>query len=292
MSALASPLMVLISAALGFLLRRTPLGRYADPLGKLNIYAFLTVILTNSFYRKGLGISDAQVLASYLFFLSISSLILPRALRGVEPAARASIMSTSLFPNAVNLAFPLLQATRQNYHYASVYAVAVILTQAVVMPLLLVGEKRRILNNLRGFAPLAGVLLGLSMRSLPQLSLAAPALEVLSDVGILMFGLVAGLSIPLGCRLTWSRHLALVGAWRTVASPFLHSAPFLLMMALGFDVNREALAQTLVESVMPPALVNISYAIALGFDVKLSVSSVLLLTPIGALAGVVFSVLL
>lgn len=59
------------------------------------------------------------------------------------------------------------------------------------------------------------------------------------------------------------------------------------MLMLGYSLNYEALAQTLVEAVMPPALVNISYAIALKFNVELSISSVVVLTPLGAVAGAI-----
>jgi hypothetical protein len=59
------------------------------------------------------------------------------------------------------------------------------------------------------------------------------------------------------------------------------------LLMLGYSLNHEALAQTLVEAVMPPALVNISYAIALKFNVELSISSVVVLTPLGAVAGAI-----
>ena len=290
MSSLASPLMVLLLAVFGFLFRKTILRRYLDVLGKINIYFFLTVILTNSFYRKGIEISDAQVSLSYLFFASISLFVLLNMLKKLDVETRASVISSSLFPNAVNLAFPVLQATRGDYSYASVYAVTVIIFQSIIIPFL--GSTKKSLSySIKGLLPVVGIPLGLLLRSL-AINDFSLILGFISDIGILMFSLVAGLSIPQSNKWIFDRKITLIGIWRTLISPAIHVAFFLILFLLGYSLNHEAMAQTLVEAVMPPALVNISYAITLRFNVELSISSVVILTPIGAIVGALLGLLL
>jgi len=286
LSSLASPLMVLLLAVVGFLLRKTRLRTHLDTLGKINIYFFLTVVLSNSFYRKGIEISDAQISVSYIFFATVSLAILIPLLRELDPPTRASIISSSLFPNAVNLAFPVLQATRGNYSYASVYAVTAIVFQSIVVPFL-GGTGNALSYSLRGLTPVLGIPLGLLLRELGINGHLSFTFGLLSDIGILMFSFVAGLSIPVGNKWVIDKRIALIGTWRILVSPAMHLAPFLLLLMLGYPLNHEALVQTLVEAVMPPALVNISYAIALRFNVELSISSVVVLTPLGAVAGAI-----
>jgi len=288
---LSSPYAVLAAAVVGFLARSTRLGRMAGPLGKANIYFFLTAVLANSFYRKGIGASDAQIALSFIFFFAVSYAVLSRALRGLEAPERLSAMTTSIFPNAVNLAFPLLSATRGDYSYASSYALTVILVQSLSVPAL-GRELRGAKSSIGTLAPVSGIALGLALRRLSQSGPLPLALSLLSDVGILMFSFVAGLSIPRVSELSATSRVLMIGAWRFLASPALHAAPFAALSAIGFSVPREALAQAMVESVMPPALVNISYAIALGFDVRLASSAVVLLTPLGALAGTLLALCL
>lgn len=178
-------------------------------------------------------------------------------------------------------------ATRQNYTYASIYAVTVIIIQSFTMPFL-VNNKGKISSSIIGLIPVSGIIFGLALKNLvldPKLSL---VLKIMSEIGISMFSFVAGLSIPLGNNWIINNHLKFIAFWRLVVSPLLHLVPFVFSITLGLSINKEALAQTLVESVMPPALVNISYAIALGFRVDISSSAVVFLTPAGTILGILF----
>lgn len=291
---LDSPPVLLVAGLLGYLLRNSFSNSIKKLLGNVNIVFFMPIVMGVTFAKRGFMIEDLWVAGAVVFYTITITTPLALITRNREPRRRASIIVSSIFPNSVNLPLPILLAIRGDYSYAAVFAIVInlihIIYVSTLASLLLArtrGRKNTITFFIKGMTPLYGAVAGYYMG---QYSLVPTALwgflEQVRSLGIFMFVLVAGLSMPTlnVSRIPWD-DIKTIAATRFVASPLLVIFYAWTSGLLGISYSHEALVQVLVESVMPPAVINVSYSAAFGFDTEVTALGVVVTTLPGAFLG-------
>ena len=298
---LDSPPILLLAGLIGYLVRERVSTQSKQALGTFNILFFMPLVMGVTFAKRGFHIQDIWVTGSVLTYVLIITPLILRLTRGLGAKRRAGIIIASIFPNSVNLPLPILLALRGDYSYAAVYAILINLIQVAYIAALATmlnpgkrGTRATIGFFIKGMTPLYGAALGYYVflnGGIP------PALQGLLDfmrsLGIFMFVLAAGLSMPsLGLSTSVLRELKPVIYTRFLISPLLVLFYFSVTSAQGYGVDWEPFVQVLVESVMPPAVINVSYSAAFGFDTNYVAVSVVVLTLPGAVLGALLAYLL
>ncbi len=302
MTILQSPTIILLIAVAGYLLKNTQVARTQGSLAKINVYILLPILLFNTFAKRGFLPEDAWIGLSTVVFTATSLPLLIYLTRGYNRKRRASILIASMLPNAVNLPFPLLLAIRGDYSYAAVYAVTINLIQIIIVVILAgyvnknTSHKRtQILSLLKLLTPIYGAVIGAAFyySGFILSDQVWKTLEIIGDLAIDSIVFVAGMSMPNPRRgLGEIRGLGTVLFWRHVYSPLITVIYLLIVHKYMFTINMEAIVQVLTESVMPPAVINVSFAITYGFDHDFTAKTLLVSTPIGVFMGVLISLLL
>ncbi len=300
LSILQSPIVLLLIGLTGYALKNTRFSHKRDLVGKVNVYILLPLLLYNSFVKRGMRFSDIWIASAALVFTIISLPVLLLITRGIAWRTRASILITSMMPNAINIPFPLLQATLGDYSYAAIYAVAINLIQIIIVVALAgyvttVSRKKELVNMLKLMAPIYGAAVGAIAHNLGYIPTGsqAKALNIIGDIAIDSIVLVAGLSLPdiNDVRKGDLRELRKVILWRHVVSPIITLLYLLLVISRGVIFPEHALKEVMVEAVMPPALINASFSLTYGFDEKLTGKAIMFSTPIGIIMGLLLALL-
>jgi predicted permease len=300
LTVLQSPLVLLSIGIAGYALKYTKGVLIRDILAKLNVYVLLPILLFNSFAKRGFLKIDAWISFSALLFTIVSLPLLLFLTKRYEWKRRASILITSMFPNAINIPFPLLAAVRGDYSYAAVYALAINLIQIILVIILAgyVSRKMSVRSQatalLKLLMPIYGALAG-AIFYYTGITLSPSAwntLNIIGDIAIDSIVFVAGLSLPsIGGIRVGTGGLGTVLFWRHVFSPLL-TYLYLVVVSLYFtSVSSNVFAEVLTEAIMPPALINASFSITYGFDRDFTGKAILVSTPIGILLGIATAML-
>jgi predicted permease len=292
---LQSPIVLLAIGIVGYLIKYTRGVCLRDILAKINVYVLLPILLFNSFARRGFLKIDAWISFSALLFTLVSLPLLLFLTRRFEWKRRASILITSMFPNAINIPFPLLAAVRGDYSYAAVYALAINLIQIILVIILAgyVSRKTSVRSQvtalLKLLMPVYGALAGASFyyTGIILPSMTWSVLSLIGDIAIDSIVFVAGLSLPSikGIKID-TDGLGTVLFWRHVFSPLL-TYLYLLIVSMYFSsVSNNVFAEVVTEAIMPPALINASFSITYGFDKDFTGKAILVSTPIGIILGI------
>ncbi len=298
---LDSPLFLLIAGVLGYTLRGRVSPFMRNLFGNVNILFFMPLVMGVTFAKRGFQVSDAWIVIGVMFYVTVMLVITLWLTRGYSPVKRVSLVMVSIFPNSVNLPFPLLLSLRGDYSYAAMFAVVINLVQVVfvaVSAYIVLGRKeggfKALGFLLKGLTPFLGAAVGLIIhKCCYQPNSLWVFLDFLKSLGIFMFVFVAGLSMPSLSTGIFKEHgIKLVTINRFVISPMVVLIYSFLSIYLGLYYDYEALVQLIIESMMPPAVINVSYSAAFGFDTEVVAVSVVLLTLPGALMGVLLSLAL
>ena len=295
---LDSPLVLLIAGILGYTLRGRAGPVMRNLLGNMNILLFMPLVMGVTFAKRGFQVSDAWIIIGVIFYVTVMLFITLWITRGYPPVKRVSLLMVSIFPNSVNLPFPLLLSLRGDYYYAAMFAVVINLVQVVfvaVSAYIVLGRReggfRALGFLLKGLTPFLGAAVGLIIHECcyhPNTLWAF--LDFLKSLGIFMFVFVAGLSMPsLSTGILKEPGIRLVTINRFLIAPIVVLIYSFLSIHVGLYYEYEALVQLIIESIMPPAVINVSYSAAFGFDTEVAAVSVVILTLPGALLGVILS---
>ena len=147
-----------------------------------------------------------------------------------------------------------------------------------------------ILKGVVTFPPAAALIAALALKSFLG-SCEVPAVlvsikDVLGVVVLSSFAIVGYSVLGVGGAVL-NKLLLWVLAWRLLISPLIHA---LLSAAAG--LSGAWLATALIESIMPPATMNLVYARVYGFRVDIIAASIAVVTPISLAASVALRVII
>ncbi len=293
------PLIFLISGIIGFLVRRYLKEEVKKKISYANVYFFLPIIMFNAFFKRGIEFIDSWISFSFILFYIVWFPIVFFLTRRFPPQKRGAMIITSLFPNAVNLPFPILLYFIGEYSFAAVYAITMTFFHVVTVIGLsqyFFGKKANITVLLRNLSPLYGAFVGIFFFEyhITLSSSMISIVEKLSDLGIILIVFAAGLGIPslLNRLPDYKKDVFFIGFIRHAVSPLMMYLYLFTLSYNGVFLPEKAIVQLMIESVMPPALLNVSFSLSYGFDYRLTAISIIYLTPLGIILALFFGFIL
>ena len=295
---LARVTIAVVALATGVLCRRFKLGRPIDYLSKFLLFIVMPYLIVYSTIFTDLSKVSAMIFVSatytaaavILCFVSYSKLLRYRR------EFAGSLIYSSALQNTGFLPIPLVTVLYGIPDPAAIYNAANIMVGSIAVPV--VGNLLRreggnvgLLSVLKGilkFPPAIALLISLILRAL--LGSTAPptpltvAKNFLGTIILSSFAIVGYSILGIG-RKALSRPVLWVVAWRLLFSPLIHIA---LSAAVG--LSGVWLATTLIESVMPPATMNLVFARIYGFRDDIIAVTIALITPLSLIASVIIGV--
>ncbi|RUM46668.1 MAG: hypothetical protein DSY37_04780 [Hyperthermus sp.] len=202
---------------------------------------------------------------------------------------RAAFTLASVVQNTIFLPLPLALIMGRSVEYVVAYSISYNIAVALLVPL--VAGKCRAAGFRASFLkypPLYGLFAGVVTLLLPvhhQPQFAVFVKRLAAEATLLSFYLVGA-----GIAFFWPPRLSRVGAlvlfWRHVVSPLVHA-----VLAVVLGLSGWGLGVVLLESVMPPATMNIVFARYYRLEEGLIASTIALSTPIGIVEGLVLSLM-
>lgn len=247
-----------------------------DWFTKILYYGLLPLLFFNIFYTRGLNIADINISVIVSLYVIISISLLWPASHKLALGLRRSLVTSSIFSNAIFLGFPILYFLYNDITYASLYSLVLLSYNIAIGGLL--GAERNIAKNIAkipliyGFT--AGVLAHYYASWMGEF-IVAYIDEPVSKLTTYGSIIIVGFSIPLTMhfiRKYW-KLILLQGLFRYTVSPLIHH---ILLLALPIPVK--GYYQLMVESIMPPGLINTVLARIHGWDHEYAASATLVLT--------------
>ncbi len=247
-----------------------------DCFTKILYYGLLPLLFFNIFYSRGLDIADLNIsiIVSLYVFLSIG--LLWSTSRKLDPGLRKSLITSSIFSNAIFLGFPILYFLYNDITYASLYSLVLLSYNIAIGGLL--GAEKNIAKNIAKIPLIYGFVAGVLVHYYaPWLgeSIVTYIAEPVSKLTTYGSIIIVGFSIPLTThvlRRYW-RLILLQGLFRYTMSPLIH-----YVLLLVFPIPIQGCYQLMVESMMPPGLINTVLARIHGWDHEYAASATLVLT--------------
>jgi len=277
----------------GALCRKYGLGKPVDYLSKFLLFiAIPYLILYGTLFTNLTKVSTMIFVAtSYTLIASIACFILySKVLRYGREVAGSLIYSSALL-NAGFLPIPLVTMLYGDPSPAAIYNAAYNIVASVTVPVIgsllrVEGGSPRAVEVLKGvitFPPATALIIALVLKAFLG-SCEAPAVlisvkDVLGIVVLSSFAIVGYSILGVG-KAVLSRLLLWVFAWRLLISPLIHA-----VLSAAAGLSGVWLATALIESLMPPATMNLVYAKVYGFRVDIIAVSIALITPISLAAS-------
>ena len=247
-----------------------------DGFTKILYYGLLPLLFFNIFYSRGLDIADLKIsiIVSLYVFLSIG--LLWSTSRKLDPGLRKSLVTSSIFSNAIFLGFPILYFLYNDITYASLYSLVLLSYNIAIGGLL--GAEKNIVKSIAKIPLIYGFTAGvLAHYYVPWIGdpLVAHIAEPVSKLTTYGSIIIVGFSIPLTThviRKYW-KLILLQGFFRYTISPLIH-----YVLLLAFPIPVQGYYQLMVESMMPPGLINTVLARIHGWDHEYAASVTLVLT--------------
>ncbi len=279
---MARVLAALVFTCLGLVVGRRRLSVVDRWVSLLLLYFSLPVL---TWYVVGYRLSGVARLAlgSSLYMLvslALAPLLVRVAGGGLESRQRAAVVLASVFQNCIFLPLPLFLLVWGDVVPVVAYSVGFNLLLPAAVPLVVSAYTTglRVSAIVRGyltFPPFYGLLAGLAtfLLGLPQPSYAVHVYRAAAEATLLSFILV-GSSIARLWPPRLDRGVAIATAWRLVASPLLHYALALVLGMRGLE-----LVCMMIESVMPPATMNLVFCRVYNLDDGVVASTIITTTP-------------
>ena len=292
----------IIAGSFGFFVSRAKgSGRFASVVSFVNIWIALPGLFFIIYLTRGILSEDAGIAAfSVVFTLAILGFLITSS-RGMAGEVRGAVVLNGAFVNAVNLPFPILQATMGTYSYAATFAAMLsamqIIAARVLQQRLRTGSSKGALDSLARSAPLIALAAGILLHYVAWP--ASPSLGV-ADVSDLAENLlIAAIFVSFGVSLSGSisrpgralglssRAFKVTALARAVVGPVL---ALLFAASLGF--GSAVYLQMVFVAAMPPAVVNTLLARVYGFDADSTARWTAILTPLNTAEGIILLYLL
>ena len=264
--------LLLLLLGIGWTIRLTSNRVNRDRIDKIiNMFTnllyslFFPLMFFNIFAERGLSLADLSITILVLSYTIISLAVLYMITRGYSGKLRNAVIVTLIFPNTIFLGFPVVMTLCGDITYASLYSLVMLVLNITVGGLL--GMQRHgivwsiiKLPILYGFVSgvIAHYVIGDTI--ITFMSFAKTLTSIISTYGA---ALVMGYSIPVSTTIL-SQYYKLIGLqiiYRFVISPLIHHT---LTIPLTLPYN--AYRQVIIESMMPPALINTILARVHGWD--------------------------
>jgi len=253
-----------------------PLDDIINYFTKILYYGLLPLLFFNIFYTRGLDLADANITLIVTIYVAASIGFLWALTRNLEPGLRNGLVLSSIFSNAIFLGFPVLYFLYNDITYASLYSLVLLSYNIAIGGLL--GAEKNIAKNIAKIPLIYGFIAGTLTHYLaPWLGetitpVIADPVSKLTTYGSII---IVGFSIPLTThviRRYW-KLILLQGFFRYTISPLIH---YILLLALPIPV--QGFYQLIVESIMPPGLINTVLARIHGWNHEYTASATLVLT--------------
>ena len=250
--------------------------RIVDMFTKVLYYGLLPLLFFNIFYTRGLDIADVNISIIVTVYVFVSIGLLWYTSRKLDPGLRKSLVMSSIFSNAIFLGFPILYFLYNDITYASLYSLVLLSYNIAIGGLL--GAEKNIAKNIAKIPLIYGFTAGVLAHYYapwigePIVTCIAEPVSKLTTYGSII---IVGFSIPLTThviRKYW-KLILLQGLFRYTISPLIH---YVLLLALPIPV--QGYYQLMVESIMPPGLINTVLARIHGWNHEYAASATLVLT--------------
>ncbi|BES80507.1 AEC family transporter [Pyrodictium abyssi] len=195
----------------------------------------------------------------------------------------AAVVLASVVQNSIFIPVPLALLMGRDVDHVMAYSLSYNLAVAVAVPFVAgsCGGSVGVGRIIARYPPFYGLLAGIAAAPLLAGHAVPPVVElarrIAAESTLLSFYLVGA-----GVAAAWPPRLgsgeAAVLAWRHLLSPLIH-----VLLAVPLGLEGWGLESVLLESVMPPATMNIVFARYYGLDERLVASSMAISTPIGLL---------
>jgi len=284
----------LVAQAVGLLLAGVALARLypkpVDILNKLLFYGTLPLALTVSVVRIADLIAFSLAFGAALIHMAATMGAAIALAKLARLESGRELVTLSSLPNALFIGFPLAAALLGDSKYAVPHAVA--FNAILVLLLAYLGSRgpRRVRAAVALYAAsfIAGLVLNLAGAYRVAASFLDTLASIISTVNMLSFVVVGASLYPLRVSRSTSRSIALVAAFRYLASPLMLLAALSAFSFLGLTLDSGFVAGSFLQSIMPPAVTCIVIGRELRMDESLIAAAIVTLTP----ASVILAVLL
>jgi len=279
----------------GILCRKYRLGKPIDYLSKFLLFiAVPYLIMYGTLFTDLAKVSTMIfVAASYTLIASVACFLMYFKVLRFEREIAGSLIYSSALLNAGFLPIPLITMLYGDPSPAAIYNAAYNIVASVAVPvigtLLKVGGGRpKTLEVLKGvitFPPAAALVAALVLKAFVGSYEAPLILTFIKDVlgvAVLSSFAIVGYSVLGIEKAILNKLLWWIFAWRLLFSPLIHT-----MLSAAADLSGTWLATALIESLMPPATMNLVYARVYGFRTDIIAASIAVITPISLAASAV-----
>jgi predicted permease len=288
---------------LGAASSRHPVSRrLSNAIASMLFYISVPLIVSYKVYSV-----EVETLADYAIVVVVSvltaftsaALLMPRLLRGAPPETIGAAILAAGIHNSAFLPIPLMLLLYDDAGPAALYSAVMNIVIAVVTPVVLgvyspvhrgrgASRLRSIARSVASYPPVYALVAGLALKPLPPLPQTALELwGLLFTAGsystLLSFFLVGEVLARTGLRL--DRGVLAVAAWRLAVEP---TAAYMAVEALGLSGVWRAGA--IIESMMPPATMNLVVAMMYRLDYGLVARSIGFVTPFSIAGAVLYRV--
>ncbi len=278
----------------GILCRRYGRGKPINYLSKFLLFIAIPYLILYGTLFTNLAKVSAMIFVatSYTLVASVACFLLYFKVLRYEREVAGSLIYSSALLNAGFLPIPLVTMLYGDPSPAAIYNAAYNIVASITVPVVgtllkAEGGKPKIVEVLKGvitFPPATALITALTLKAfLGSYEVPAVLISVKDVLGIVVlssFAIVGYNVFGIG-KAMLKRLLLWVFAWRLLISPLIHA----LLSAIA-GLSGVWLATALIESLMPPATMNLVYAEVYGFRVDIIAVSIAIITPISLAASV------
>ncbi len=283
--------------ALGYILGYFKVRCVSEIASKLLLYVIIPYLMVHGILSvsSSLIFNTALIITFYLLFSAITLPLLYNRIYS-DLRLKASATLSSIIQNVGFIPIPLMTILYNNPLPAIVYSLIFNLGSSLLIPF--VGKpsanaRELILNILKFPLALTSIiaitlkvstyyLVGIPTLANPLLTWAA---KFMSDASILSF-LIIG-DVLANIKFNFSKSVIPIVLWRIAISPLIHLIPLLLI-----KLPKLWFVGVILESLMPPATMNIVYARFYGLREDIVTLSIICTTPISLIASPIIKLLI
>jgi predicted permease len=241
-------------------------------------YLLIPLAFIKTYTERGVMANDLWLMASFIIFLVISMASLRLIAGHWSKDYYSALLITSIFPNAVFLGFPVSLALFGSIHVASIYGLVTLVLNVVVPDIIALGKASLI--RLIEMPALLGFIIGLTGHYLFPKELAE---AIVNTLWWAPYALSYTATMILGARLPLRvdvlrgniKFIALTSIYRFMVAPLVTCIVLLIP-----SVDWSIVAQAIIVSMMPPAVLNTLIASKYGWVPELVASTTFILTSI------------
>ncbi len=279
----------------GAICRKLKLDKPIDYLSKFLLFIAMPYLILHGTLFTDLTKVSAMIFvaATYTATSTILCFIMYSKLLKYGNKTAGSLIYSSALQNTGFLPIPLVTMLYGDPDPAAIYNAAYLTVASIAVPVvgnLLKAEGSgvslsELLKGVLKFPPATALIISLLLRAFLGSVEAPLPLTVVKDVVstiILSSFAIVGYSILSIERAALSRLILWIFAWRLLISPLMH-----LSLSIAVGLSGIWLAAALIESLMPPATMNLVFAKVFGFRDDIIAISIALITPLSLVASVV-----